>query len=82
MALTGDVVVEIDELDLGGVPPARRFAVAAALERELVRLVADGGLSTVADAPERAGPAVAVPLDGNPILVGQALARSVYEGLA
>jgi hypothetical protein len=82
MELTGAVVVEIDELDLGGVPPARRFVVAAVLERELGRLVADEGLPTVADARERTGPGLAVPLDGNPVLVGQALARAVYEGLA
>lgn len=84
MGLTGDVVLEIDELDLGGVPAARRFAVAAVLERELARLVTDGGLPGAGgglDADERTGPAVAVPLDGNPVLVGQALARSIYAGL-
>jgi hypothetical protein len=84
MDVTGPVVVEIDELDLGAVPPARRFAVAAALEHELTRLVATGGLPAGADgvdAAVRTGPALPLPLDANPVLVGQALARSVYEGL-
>jgi hypothetical protein len=82
MALTGSVHVEIDELDLSAVPAARRFLVAASFERELARLIELGGLPTITDERERqvTGPGIA--LDANPVLVGQALARSVYGALA
>lgn len=83
-----DVRVEIDELDLTGVPPARRHQVAASFERNLVRLLADEpprGLLSHAGAP--GGPTadlgerrVGLAMDpgANPVLVGAALARSVH----
>ena len=80
-----DITVDIDELDLTGVPPARRVAVAAAFERELARLVAGGGVGAsrgaLEDSDERPAGTVRARPDGNPVLFGEALARAVYEGL-
>ena len=83
MGVAPEIRVEIGELDLTGVPPARRFVVAATFERELARLLEEHGLPEdgLDAADERPAPRVREALDGNPVLLGQALARSVYEGL-
>jgi hypothetical protein len=82
MGVGPHVRIEIDELDLGPVPPARRFAVAAAFERELARLVAADGLpDALGDAEERTTPGLGVRADANPVLLGHALAHAVYQGL-
>lgn len=82
MGVAGEVRIEVDELDLGGVPAARRFAVAAAFGRELARLVAAGGLPDgLADAGRRDPPGLHLRADANPVLLGQAIAHAVYQGL-
>jgi hypothetical protein len=82
MGVASHVRIEIDELDLGAVSPARRFAVAAAFERELARLVATDGLPDgLGDAEERAAPSLGVRVDASPVPLGHALAHAVYQGL-
>lgn len=85
MELKPDIEVVIDELDLTGVPAARRHQVAATFERELSALLAARGLPRSAPVSPTEGGArqvrVALPLDANPVMLGQALAASVYEGL-
>lgn len=83
MELTPDVSIEVGELDLTGVPAARRPVVAASFERELARLVAERAplpSPGPPGAPREAPPVRARP-DGNPVLFGAALARSVYDAL-
>ena len=78
----GGIRIEIGELDLTDVPPERRFVVAASLERELARLVEVHGLPDgMEEAAERAAPPAGERANANPVLLGQALARSIYEGL-
>ena len=79
MELTPHVVVTIDELDLGAVPAARRHIVAAALERELTRLVTERA-PRIASGGDRAASVDSRP-GGNPVLFGAALARRVYAAL-
>lgn len=87
-----DVSIDIDELDLTGVPPARRFQVAASFERALVRLVAQDPPRELLDAVGGQGPGpprevldrratLTVDPAANPVIVGEALARSVHGAL-
>jgi hypothetical protein len=83
MGVTREVRIEIGEIDLIGVPAARRFEIAASFERELTRLIERDGLPEgLANADER--PAFAVPdaAHGSPLMFGHALARAVYGALA
>ena len=80
-----DIHVRIDRLVLEGVtlPAGGGAAVGAALEAELGRLLAAGGLAegwqAVAALPRlTAGP---VSLAGSPVDLGVGIARSVYGGL-
>ena len=80
-----DVVIEIGELDLTDVPPARRRSVAAAFERELTRLIEadpDPGRQD-ARRPDQGGtsPRLRARPDGNPVLFGVELARVVHQRL-
>ncbi len=79
-----ETVVHIDELDLSGVPVARRPAVAAAFQRELARLLTDQPLDPDAAAgldAANAAPTLAIALDGPPERVGAAIAASVHARL-
>lgn len=84
-AAAADIHVEIDELDLTGVPASRRHQVAATFERELRRLLADSTATAwwerdrSADRPRTVS--LSISPDANPVLVGEALARSVMDGL-
>jgi hypothetical protein len=74
------VTVTIDELSLSGVPPFQRFALAAALEAELARLLAERGappglLAGAAPVPQPVDPTGLGPRE-----MGRAVARSLYEG--
>ena len=75
------VALTIDELDLGGVPAARRDLVAAVFQRELTRLVTERAPRAATGAHDRAATVVGARPDGNPLLFGAALARSVYAAL-
>jgi hypothetical protein len=91
------VVVTVDALELRGFSAGRRFAVAAAFQRELGRLfrtrgVPEGLLQRAAgaaiEAPRRGsepaaapGPAVMIDPSGPAWLAGRAIARAVYRGL-
>jgi hypothetical protein len=84
--------ITIDELDLSAVDPARRFQVAATFETELARLVRTRGTAHFRPRSEplsdRPGARPAEPLiikvspAGNPVHLGLALARSVFESLS
>lgn len=80
-----NVRLHVDRLVLDGidVPYAARGALRAALEQELARLIANGGLS-----PSLAGGAAVpslraaeIPIDGSPGRLGVAIAGAVYGGL-
>ena len=80
-----DIHLRIDRLVLEGVtlPPGGRAALGAALEAELGRLLAAGGLAEGWQAGAAmprlaAGP---VSLAGNPENLGTGIARAVYSGL-
>lgn len=82
MVLDRPVRIEIGELELAGVPAGRRFVVAAAFERELARLVATDGIGDDADDTDGREPTtITARPDGNPVLLGVALARAVFERL-
>ena len=70
------VRIDIDELVLHGVPPAHRYRVAAAFERELTRLLRMHGLPAVPTEP------APLPRTTSPHRLGRALARSVHSGLS
>ena len=80
-----DIHVQIDRLVLEGVtlPPGGRDTLGMAVETELARLLAEGGLAEAwqagAAVPHlRAG---AVSLGGSPADLGAGIARAVYGGL-
>jgi hypothetical protein len=79
--------VRIERLVLDGVavPPSGRAALCAAVEAELGRLLAEGGLggrwSQGGAVPRLAGGAVAVPAGPDPALLGRRIAGAVYGGL-
>jgi hypothetical protein len=85
MELTGDVTVDIDELDLTAVPPARRYQVAATFERELRRLIAERPIDPARVRRLGTGhlPTLAIDVDlaANPVIVGAAIAHSVVEAM-
>ena len=73
------VRIDIDELVLHGVPPADRYRVAAAFERELTRLLRIHGLPGTPATPTTLPP---LPPVTSPYRLGRALARSVHSGLS
>jgi hypothetical protein len=79
--------LHIEELVLRGFPPAARHAIAAAVERELSRLFAEGGLpGSLAPGDARnifrldAG-SFAVPHDASPDLIGARVAAAIHRSL-
>jgi hypothetical protein len=77
--------LRIDELVLHGFAPSDRDALAAAVERELTRLLADEGLPAGLPSTERFrvdGGAFTVRDGAGPDAVGAQVARAVYQGLA
>lgn len=82
-----NVQLYVERLILDGVdlPPRQRPQLQAALETELARLLAEGGLSPHLQAGGalsglRAGD-VRLPAGGNPAQMGQQIARAVYGGI-
>lgn len=82
------IALHIDELVLHGVALRDRHRVADALERELARLVADGGVPTAptptaptARAATAAPAAIVVPRGGRPEDLGRGVAGAIYEAL-
>jgi hypothetical protein len=82
-----NVRVRIERLVLDGVavPPGGRAALRAAVEGELARLLAEGGLggrwSQGGAVPRLPGGAIAVPAGLDPALLGRRIAGAVYGGL-
>lgn len=82
-----NVDVRIERLVLDGValPPAQRPALRAAVEAELARLLAAGGLSPALRAggtvPRAPGGAIELVRDAHPAQLGRQIARAVYGGL-
>ncbi len=80
-----EILVQIDRLVLEGVtlPPGGRDTLGMAVETELTRLLAEGGLAEAWQAGAAmprlaAGP---VSLTGSPADLGVGIARAVYGGL-
>lgn len=81
--------LRIDDLILHGFRPADRHAIAAAIERELVRLLSAGDLPTALIDGRAAGRAAyrldagsfVVPHDAPPDAVGVQVARAIHRGL-
>ncbi|MGD9530841.1 hypothetical protein [Pseudonocardia sp.] len=80
--VTPHVVVTVDELDLGAVPAARRHVMLTAFERELTRLVTERlPRGSTRGNGDRSVTLTGARPDGNPVLFGTALARTVYAAL-
>ncbi len=79
------VEVHIEELVLHGFPRADRRRIAAALQRELTRLISEQGVPRhVESGVETArldGGSFEAPASGSPAIVGARVARAVYGGL-
>ena len=82
--MSGQIELHVDELVLDGFAAADARGVGAALEAELVRLLAGGGLPQVQGDRTRAMvDAGVVPLSGDGARgLGSRVARSVYGSLA
>jgi hypothetical protein len=80
------VTVHIEELVLHGFAPGDRHAIAAGLQSELVRLLAEHGLPRALAAGASRETLAAAPLaiapESQPNVIGAQVARSVYEGAA
>jgi hypothetical protein len=78
-----NVALRIDELVLHGFAPGDRQRIAAAVQREMTRLVAAGGVpqAWTASPPALRGQPLAAPHGAGPHAIGAAIARSVYGGL-
>ena len=76
-----DVNVTIDELDLTGVPSARRHQVAATFERELRRLLSEQPFDPTRASEPSSPLTIDVHLSANPVIVGTALAAAVLRAL-
>ena len=78
--------LHIDELVLHNFAPGDRYAIAAALERELTRLFAAEGvppeLAQTSGAARLDGGSFNVPPGAPPAVIGAHLARTVYQNLA
>ncbi len=75
----GNVEIEIGTLELVGVPREHRYAVAAALEQELARLVGAGPLSAT---PARSLASSTEPgAVSSPAQLGRAAARAAFAAL-
>lgn len=83
-----NIELHIDRLILDGIPlaPAHRPLVQAAVEAELARLVAEGGISPMLQTggalPRVPGGAIQLTNDNNPHALGQQIAQAVYGGLS
>lgn len=83
--------VTIDALELEGFPSARRFAIAAAFQRALGRLIeergpprglmAAGGAAGPGGRAEPTAPVLRLDPDGPPAVAGERIAQAVYEAL-
>lgn len=82
--MTRDIEIHIDELVLHGFPPADRYQVAEALERELVRLLADGGIPALlrqsGSIPSLTGHETEISMASGEVPSGEQIARTVFEG--
>lgn len=83
-----NIALHMERLVLDGVElaPGQRNLLQAALEAELTRLLATGGLppslAQAAPLPNIAAPPIEFAPDGDPVRLGQQIARSVYGSLA
>jgi hypothetical protein len=77
--------VQIDELVLEGFDFHDHKRIAAAMKKELARLIAEKGLDRAggrsAESASVSAPSFHVPSDRNPRSIGNEIARSVYRGL-
>jgi len=83
-----NIQIYIDRLILDGfsVPHAQRPVLQAAVEAELGRLLAEGGigaeLRSGGTVPSVPAPAIELSPDGNSTEWGQQIAQAVYQGLS
>jgi len=75
-----NVALNIDELVLHGFAPGDRHRIAAAMRREMTRLISAQGVPDAwhANPPVMQGQQFTAAHDANPHAVGTAIARSVY----
>jgi hypothetical protein len=75
-----NVALNIDELVLHGFAPGDRHRVAAAMQREMTRLIAAHGVPDAwhTSPPVMQATPITVAPDARPHAVGAAIARSVY----
>jgi hypothetical protein len=82
------VRVRIAELRLEGFDPRHRFRIAAAVERELGRLIAaaraagDGAIAAPAERGSIDGGSFAFRGDDSPASIGTSIARATFRGIA
>jgi hypothetical protein len=80
------VEIEIEELVLHGFAPGDRYAIAAAVQRELARVLADRGVprgwAQGLDAARLDAGAFDVALGGSADAIGAQVAGAVYGGLS
>ncbi|HEY1630533.1 MAG TPA: hypothetical protein VGF56_04420 [Rhizomicrobium sp.] len=79
------IELHIDRLVLEGLPisTAKRAALGAAIERELTRLIAAGGLNARRSHDARiAAPAFRFRAGAKPDAMGRQIAKSIYGGIA
>lgn len=84
-----DLTLHIDALRLEGFPPAQQTAIAAAIERELGRLLAERGLPAAwqdgaahGHIPHLDGGSFTGAADATPHAIGAQIASAVYEGMS
>jgi hypothetical protein len=84
--LRPSIEVRIDEIALQGFPPAHRYLIGDAIERELIRLLASGGelrrLASSAEIDELDGGVFRHDPGRNPSAVGGDIARAIYRRLS
>jgi hypothetical protein len=80
------IEVRIDEIALQGFPPAHRYLIGDAIERELTRLLAEdnslGGMPKSAEIDELDGGAFRHDPGRSPRTVGGDIARAIYRRLS
>jgi hypothetical protein len=80
-----NVELRVEELILQGFAPASREQIAAAVERELARLLAERGvprpLDQGGDIAQVDGGSFTMTRDGRPEAIGAELAQAIYRGL-
>jgi hypothetical protein len=79
-----NIDLHIDELVLHGVDPHDRWAIGDAVQRELVRLLGERGLTTVresVDVPRLDAGSIALPAQSRGAAIGSPIASALHAAL-